>query len=324
MAKNNILLTNITIAGNFHDISVYSGLLYIWKDTCNVSIYHWHKWVENLHLKDLPIYQIPVLNQSLFVSEDDLEPYLYKKLYFIKPVRSHFLFRHRLYYIDETGFYVRAPEKANTEPMLLAKGPFNHLEISHTNRIILSSKTDGVFEWHKNTIIPWDSLPTSDIIVQDNNVLQLSEDGDPIQMLIFEIENKEPYLVEKKSKNNLPINTIYYETSLDLGNTENAKQSISLFRFLPSENTISDQIIDGPISIVTRPHPSLSGKTLDDQVLSLSENRSELLLHSGNDIYLSIDNYQHYRIYSKSHAYQNHLHLVSDKQISIFMFYKLL
>ncbi|MGP6139411.1 MULTISPECIES: hypothetical protein [unclassified Jeotgalibaca] len=324
MDKADILLTNLTIKGNFYDISLYSGFLYLWKDRSNVSIYHWRKWIEHLGLQDLPIYQEPIVNQSLFLDEADLQPFLFKALHFDRPIRGNYIYRHRLYFIDETGFYVRYPEKANTSETLLMKGDFHSLDISSSNRIILVSETDGIFEWHMETIIPWDDTPTASIVLRGNDILQLDENDEPIQLMVFGMKKREPYLIEKIAKNKLQINTTYYKTSLNFDSDAEAVQAISLFHFLPDVDRTTTQIIGDPIKIRMIPHPNLASETLDDQYLSLSENSKGLTMRLGNDTYFSYDEYLSYRLYPKSLDYQNHLHLISDEQISLFMFNKLL
>lgn len=323
MDKTDILLTNLTIKGKFYDVSLYSGLLYLWKDESHVSIYHWRKWIEHLGLQDLPIYQEPLVNQSLFLEEADLQPYLFKALHFERPIRGSYIYRHRLYFIDETGFYVRHPEKADTTEKLLIKGNFHSLVISSSNRIILVSKTDGVFEWHRETIIPWDDTPTASVVLRGNDILQLDDTGNPIQLIVCGVKNREPYLIEKIAGNKLQINTIFYKTSFNLDSDAEAVQAISLFQFLSDDRT-STQIIGDPIKITMTPHPNLASETLDDKCLSLSENSKGLTIQLGNDTYFSYEDYLSYRLYPKSLDYQNHLHLISDEQISLFMFNKLL
>lgn len=320
-----ILLTNLSIKGSFFDVSLYSGHLYLWNNPKEVSIYHWHKLMKHLELNQLPIYQEPLINQSLFMDESDLQPFLFKLLTFDFPVRDSFIFRHRLYFIDEEGFKVRYPEHADTTPTLLVKGEFHQLVIGSNDRMILVSQTEGIFEWHMETLIPWDNTATYSIELHDNDILQLDEQEQPIQLLVFESQKREPYLVKKVPHEKLQLNKTFFNTSLDFHEDDGTEvEVINLFQFLANDETTSEKAMGNPVPISKMPLRYLTTPTLDDQILSVEENNDSLTLRLGTEQYIYLNDYITYRLYHKSQDYKNHLHLISQNQVSFFMFHKLI
>lgn len=323
MNEADILLTNLTVKGSFWDVGLYSGFLYLWEDARTVSIYHWQKWLDHLALCNLPVYQEPLMNQSLFLESAALDPFHFKTLRFRHPMRASLLYRHRLYYIDAVGFHFLRPENADIEPILLVKGDFHQLEITTTNRIILVSRTEGVFEWHKETIIPWDGTPTAGITLDADDVLQLDEGGNPIQLLTFRTSGREPELVARVPGEKLQVAATYYKTTLDLENGGEATPAFTLFHFIPPADDTAARSIGEKVAIAKKQHPYLSQSTHDDRTLWLEETNNRLIIRLGSHIYFSYHDYRRYRLYPKSRDYRNHLHLISDEGISFFLFNKL-
>lgn len=319
-----ILLTNLSIKGTYFDVSLYSGLLYLWDNPKEVSIYHWHKLMHHLTLTQLPIYQEPLTNQSLFMEESDLRPFLFKTLTFDFPVRDSFIFRHHLYFLDEEGFKERYPENADTTSKLLVKGDFHQLVIGSNYRMILVSQTDGIYEWHNETVIPWDDTPTFNIELHENNILQMDENGHPIQLLVFESQKREPYLLEKIPHGKLQINKTFFNTSLDFKeDTTTEVEIINLFEFLSNDKATSEKTMGNPVPISKMPSHYLTTPTLDDQALSIEETENSLALRLGAEQYIHLNDYKRYRLYHKSKDYKNHLHLISQNHVSLFMFHEL-
>lgn len=324
MDKSDLLLTNLSIAGSYYDVSLYSGLLYLWNSPKDVSIYHWHKLMNHLTLNQLPIYQEPLTNQSLFMEENDLRPFLFKSLAFNFSVRDSFIFRHRLYFIDEEGFKVCYPENADTTSKLLVRGEFHQAIIGNNYRMILVSHTEGIYEWHKGTIIPWDDTPTFSVEFHDNAILQMDEKGQPIQLLIFESQKREPYLLKKISHEKLQKNKTFFNTSLDFNDaTAPEVEAINLFQFLSTDKTPSKKAMGNSVPISKMPPRYLTTLTLDDQALSIEETNNSLTLRLGTEQYIYLNDYNRYRLYHKSQDYKNHLHLISQNHVSLFMFHEL-
>jgi len=325
MDKFDVLLTNLSIKGTYFDVSLYSGHFYLWRNPKEVSIYHWHNLMDHLKLEQLPIYQEPLINQSLFIEERDLAPFLFKTLTFDYPVRDSFIFRHRLYYIDEEGFKVRYPENADTASTLLVKGEFHQLVIGRNDRLILVSQTEGIFEWYTKTLLSWDNTPTFSIELHDNDILQLNEADQPIQLLVFESQKREPYLLKKVPHEKLQLNKTFFNTSLDLHSDDGTQMEIlNLFQFLSNEADASKKSMGNPISISKMPPRYLTTLTLNDQVLLIEENTNSLTLRFGLVEYIHLNDYNRYRLFPKSQDYQHHLHLVSQNQVSLFMFHELI
>ena len=324
MDKSDLLLTNLSIAGSYYDVSLYSGLLYLWNSPKEVSIYHWHKLMNHLTLNQLPIYQEPLTNQSLFMEENDLRPFLLKSLTFDFSVRDSFIFRHRLYFIDEEGFKVRYPESSDTTSKLLVRGEFHQIVIGSNYRMILVSQTEGIYEWHKGAMILWDGTPTFSVELHDNDILQMDENGQPIQLLIFESQKREPYLLKKISHEKLQINKTFFSMSLDFNeDTATGIEAINLFQFLSNDKIASKKAMGNSVPISKMPPRYLTTLTLDDQALSIEETNNSLTLRLGTEQYIYLNDYKRYRLYHKSQDYKNHLHLISQNHVSLFMFHEL-
>lgn len=325
MDHKDILLTNITIKGHFHDIYIYSRYLYLWKNKHEVHIYHWGKLMKEWAIENLPIYQERLHNQILKQTENSLKPFLFKKITFEKAVYDSLIYRHRLYYLNENGFYYIEPEKAIPTEILLAKGNFRMIKLNRSNRMILVSDEWGIFEWHNKKLKQWDSTPTHRMVWSDDNILQLDENNRPIQLLQFEIHQKVPYLIKRIPAHDLSKMDLYYETSLELDKSEE-NYRISLFEFLPETDSLSSKKIGGQVRLTLKPHNKLSGIVLDNHTLYISQQKSELRLELKGDLFLSISEkeYHTFRIYQKSRHYQNQLHLLSDQQLTILVFNRLL
>lgn len=324
MDKFDILLTNLSIKGAYFDVSLYSGHFYLWRNPNEVSIYHWHNLMHHLKPEQLPIYQEPLINQSLFLKDRDLVPFLFKTLTFDYPVRDSLVFRHRLYYIDEEGFKVRYPENADTSSKLLVEGEFHQLIVSHNDRLILISQSEGIFEWYMNTLLSWDGTPTFSIELYGNDILQLDEKEQPIQLLVFESQNREPYLLRKTPHEKLQLNKTFFNTSLNLHSDDRTQiEILNLFQFLSNDADASKNVMGNPIPISKIPLRYLTALTLNDQVLSLEESTNSLTLRFGIEEYMYLNDYNRYRLYPKSQDYQHHLHLISQNQVRLFMFHEL-
>lgn len=326
MDQKDILLTNITIKGHFHDIYIYSRFLYLWKNKHEVRIYHWGKLIKEWAIEDLPIYQDRLHNQILKHTENSLKPFLFKTITFEKAVYDSLIYRHRLYYLNENGFYYLEPEKAVPTETLLTRGNFCAIKLNRSNRMILVSDERGVFEWYDNKLIQWDSIPTYKMVWSDENILQLDKNNRPIQLLQFEFHQKIPYLMKRIPAHDLSKMDLYYETSLELDKSEEEDYRISLFEFLPETESLSSKKIGEQVKLALKPHKILSGMVLDNHSLYLSQQKSKLRLELKGDLFLSIanDEYHTFRIYQKSRHYQNQLHLLSDQQLTILIFNQLL
>lgn len=326
--KKDLLMTDFTVKGTFHDMALYSGILYLWKDETSVQMYHWKKWMKQIMLSDLPIYQYALSTQFLSFHIHELEPYFIKEITFPEPIRDFFIFRHQLYYITNKGFFVVTPESALLKKELLLAGDFQALSLSEKNRVILSSMEAGVFEYfltnqyqHSQDVIHWDKAPTADVLWDGHNILQRNLEQEPFQLLEFHYEKNHLLLTKKREKNQLYIQENFTNTSLNL--SEENKNPVSLFEYLSTSDPSNPSGILTEISVQQLPDKYFPNSILDETILYLQEKGKGLYLLLEDEPYLiKKDQYVKFRTFHKSHKYRNHLHLLSSDSIKFLIFNK--
>ena len=330
MEKEDILRTKISLQGDFFDMALYSGILYLWKNDYQVSLYHWDKWMDQLVPHQLPVYTESEPNQSISYRLDQLKPYYIKRITFEKPVLDFLLFNHVLYFINEDGLFTLLPTSADLSITPLAKGDFQALSLSSKDRLALSSIKNGLFEYiitsqykfpqQDSPLIHWNTKPTADVFWDGHNLLQLNDVGQPIQRIDFTVKKKVISIAKEFSQENLHEHHNYYSSSLDLLNDNDTDSNVPLFEYLPSKQTDS---IEGQIPVEFMPHHYFKSSLLTDDNFYLKEDHDGLTLISGvNNYYIwPHGSYNHFRTYPKSRNYRHHIHLLTDKTLEFYIFH---
>ncbi len=331
MDKEDILRTKISLQGDFFDMALYSGVLYLWKNDHQVSLYHWDKWMDQLLPHKLPVYTESVPNQSISCRLDQLKPYYIKTITFDQPVLDFVLFNHILYFINQDGLSSVLPASADLAVTSLAKGEFHSLALSNKDRLALSSTTNGLFEYiltsqyqktkQESSLIQWNKQPTADVFWDEHNLLQLNEAGQPIQRIDFNVKNQSISVSKQFSQDHLQEYHNYYLSSLDLHEEREAESFVPLFEYLPSKTT--DNTVEGEIPIEFMPHHYFRSTLLADDVLYLDENEAGLTLILGNNDYYKWlkKDYKDFRSYPKSRNYRHHLHLLTKNALEFYIFH---
>lgn len=328
MTQTNLLMTQLTLTGTFHNVSLYSGILYLWTDPKTVRLYHWKKWMDHLSLHRLPIYLEPYPLQTMTQTINDLEPYFMKEINFEYAVRDFTLFRHQLYFIHEEGLYKVDPESAHLVQEKLVSGNFHSISLSKKNRFALASLTDGIYEYivESNETIHWNEHPTASVYWDEHHLLQMDEHGEPFQRIDFEQHRGKSSIARIVKKEILQPHESYYHPVLDLMDENDNQNWMPLFEYLPPQKTTSsEQTTKDNVSLHVLPHPFLRSAILRKDTLYMEEKEDGLYLIWGEEPYLHLtkNQYESFHIYPKSRNYQNHLHLVTNDRMNFLIFYQL-
>ena len=331
MKPDQILMTNVSLPESFHDVALYSQILYLWKDASHLSLYHYRKPAIN----KLPIYLDPFPVQTVSRTSEALSNDFIKEITFNTAVRDFVLFNHVLYYLDDSGLSMIQPESAQPMSKRLVEGDFLSLSLSTKNRLALASKS-GLFEYvlttsyqlpDSNPLIQWDDTPTAAVLWEGYDLIQLDEEGQAVQRLDFLYQNKELSLSGRFRGNALCESVTYFNPSFDLSEKKEDVQAMLLFDYLPSEEVMAASPAHSyqPITLPFLPHPAFGSSILEDDTLYIEETEKGLSIFLGTEpyFYLPKKDYLSFRTYPKSRNYQNHLHVLGENQTNFLIFSQL-
>lgn len=340
MNRENLWITQIQLKGHYWDATLYSGLLYLWRTPHKLHIYHWERWRDTIPLHEIPIYLSPLPVQLLDITIGELQPYFYKEILFSKGVRDFFVYDHRLYFLDEEGFFSLDPESAEPHPQLLAKGDFSSLILSERNRLVLCAGERGVFEYplsaryhfptNQRRPLPlqhWSSQPAFQAEWLGQDLAIHGKENQPTHLLRFQAAGGRVQLMVEQPVLKQQTYPTFYSKELDLAPRLESEghEWGSLFHYppAPSQNWLLQEDLQGN-RLHRMPNPHFPHAPLEETQLYLEEREDGLHVLKGPVPLLHFQESEHlkWRTFSKSRLYQHYLQLIKEDSLSMLLFFQ--
>lgn len=339
----NLLITRIKIKGSFQNVTLYSGILYLQNTPNTLSLYDWNKWIQLTPIEDVPIYMDPFPVQTIVASLETLHPCFMRQIIFPSPIKDFFLYNHTFYYIDEIGFWSLSMERKDAVKDCLRQGNFLELALSNKKRVALVAGEKGIYEYllspaytidlpavdEKERFCHLDATPTYHIEWNGHDLLQLDEQRQVVQLLSFHHSKKagQITLLDKIPATSLVTQHVYFSEELPLFEKDLTPTDEPLFTYFrkgspeKKSNPFKQQAV--PIQVLS--HPLFPEVTFFDNRITIAAAEKELVIQLHNHKLLALDKAEilRWHHYDRSRYYRNHLHIVEQDQLSLYLFTEL-
>lgn len=344
MDKEHILVTTISLQGQFLSSELYSGRFYLWTTNQQLFIYNWKKCLTILESCERPIYLEPVPYEQLTLDPVVFEDALVRSLSLTVSVIDTAIFNHILYFTSTEGLYQLDLSKNTSIPEQISSLSMETIQISSQGRMVCTSLTHGLFEYLLTTRYVYSNQElkkASRFYLLDNNSTYAAEwDGQNLIQFFNKKKDAANYLSFSVKKS-----VIHFLRIQRLNNTSETERNRIISQPLPFHLS-SNKLFTKDIKLFSFEHdkkkvklnetyedkncqlrllPSVFSKQalLDfDRFIYLREQETELTLSFQGECLWTIagKNIKHRRLFSRTIDFQNQLHVITHKAIDLYIF----
>lgn len=341
MDKEHLLTTKLIIDGHFHDFQLYSGKFYLWTSQKELNVYDWNKWMRQLADIDRPIYLEPQPTEQLYVTLEELTPFLERTISFNEPIYDCAIFNHILYFSDYSGFYCYPLTKKDAQKVQIWDQPIYAISLSTKGRMALSAGEDGLFEYLLSSHYYYDQLDKKKItrLHRLNSHFASQAVWDQHDLIQYGKHRTSPsYLTqfnEHKGKlylsNVLPINQLnetlpnhVKEYLLPLSLNPPSMKDGLLFSFEMDRQKVKKDSLyrSKSIRLIVKPPAFLEHQQDLTDFLIVVPDSSFFKVILQNDCLLEIptEDIKKFRIYDRTRHYRNQLHILQKDSLILYLF----
>lgn len=343
MEKEQILTTKFIIQGRFSECQLYSGKLYLWTETNQLTIYDWNKWMKALNQVERPVYFEPFPAEELTIPLASLAPYLERTIEFNEAPHATALFNHQLYFSDSTGFYVYPQQHLKDTITQLWDIPVFDIAISKNGRFALSCKEAGLYEYlatsrftqHSEKQVAKGIYQLTDQFASrsewsKNDLIQFGVHSHHEDFVFsFHLHQQELLLHQVTSAKELfhQKQQLIEELPLSLSMTKPLSDEGELFSFEPLKRKLEKEKQYRSKSLIVKAALSpLNQQTpFSLNTLYIHENKGELVATLNEEIFFSFTaSFHKWRVYDRTLYYKNQLHILTDKACILYLFTELI
>ena len=344
MDKEHLLITKISLQGNFLGSELYSGRFYLWTTNQQLFIYNWKKCLAILESWERPIYLEPFPYEQLAIDPDIFEDALIRKLSLPVSVTDTAIFNHILYFTSAKGLYQLDLSKNTSTPKQISSLSMESIQISSQGRMICTSLVHGLFEYLLTTRYIYSNpklKKASRFYLVDSNGTYTAEwDGQNIIQFLNkpkDIANYLSFSVKKGTIQLLQTQKLNKTSEIDknrlvsqplpfhLFSKEVFTKEVKLFSFEHDKKKVKLNETYKDKNCRLRLAPSVFSKqTLFDfdRFIYLREQESELTLSFQGEHLWTIqrENIKQRKLFSRTIDFQNQLHVITHKTIDLYIF----
>lgn len=341
MDKEHLLTTKLIIDGHFHDFQLYSGKFYLWTSQKELNVYDWNKWMKQLADVDRPIYLEPQPTEQLYVTLEELTPFLERTISFIEPIYDCAIFNHILYFSDYSGFYRYPLTKKDAQSVQIWEQPVHSISLSTKGRMALSAGEAGLFEYllssyyyynqldHQKTarIYPLNQHFASQSIWDQHDLIQYGENKtSPTYLTQFNEQKGHLHIAKVLPLTQLtePLTSHVQEYLLPLSLNPPSMKDGLLFSFEMDQQKVKKDSLyrSKTIRLIVKP-PTIFEHQQDLSDFLIVIPASPLFkVVLQNDCLLEIptENIKKFRIYDRTRHYRNQLHVLQSDSLILYLF----
>ncbi|MDN6626293.1 MAG: hypothetical protein L0K82_03660 [Pisciglobus halotolerans] len=344
MDKEHILITTISLQGQFLSSELYSGRFYLWTTNQQLFIYNWKKCLTILESYERPIYLEPIPSEQLTLDPIVFEDALVRSLSLSVSVTDTAIFNHILYFTSAEGLYQLDLSKNTSMPKQISSLSMETIQISPQGRMICTSLTHGLFEYLLTTRYVYanqEFKKASRFYLLDNNRTYAAEwDGQNIIQFFNEEKDVANYLsfsvkkgvikllqTQKLNKNSeIEENRVITQPlPFHLSSNKLFSKDIKLFSFEHDKKKVKLNETYEDKNCQLRLTPSIFSRQAlfdFDRFIYLRDQKTELTLSFQGERLWTIPtgNIKQRRLFSRTIDFQNQLHVITHKAINLYIF----
>ena len=341
MDKEHLLTTKLIIDGQFHDFQLYSGKFYLWTSQKELNVYDWNKWMKQLADIDRPIYLEPQPTEQLYVTLEELTPFLERTISFVEPIYDCAIFNHILYFSDYSGFYRYPLTKKDAQKVRIWEQPIYSISLSTKGRMALSAGEAGLFEYLLSSHYYYDQLDhqkaarvyqlnqhfASQSVWDHHDIIQYDRNkNSPTYLNQFTVQKGQLHLAQVLPVTQLsePLTNHVKEYLLPLSLNPPSMKDGLLFSFEMDHQKVKKDALyrSKTIRLVVKPPAILEQQQDLTDFLIVVPDSLFLKVILQNDCLLEIPtkDIKKFRIYDRTRHYRNQLHILQSDSLILYLF----
>lgn len=340
MDKEHLLTTKLIIDGHFHDFQLYSGKFYLWTNKKELNVYNWNKWMKQLADIDRPIYLEPQPTEQLYVTIEELTPFLERTISFNESIYDCAIVNHVLYYSDYSGFYRYSLMKNDAQKVQIWEQPVYSISLSAKGRMALSAGEAGLFEYllssyyydennrqKKTRVYQVNPYFASKAIWDHHDLIQYGENPtDPTYLTRFNEQKGQLHIIDVFPATQLSENSTnqVQEYLLPLSLNPPSMKDGLLFSFEMDHQKVKKDSLYRSTSVrlmIKLPTVLEHQQDSTDFLLVIPASPYFKVVFQ-NDLLVKIPNQEikKFRIYNRTRHYRNQLHILQNDSLILYLF----